>query len=550
MREAVRDEKGEGDERVQDQEEPAPLFPLFPSSQTSHSCFQPGPTNLLLKEMASKRPMGYKCRIALVVLILLASIAALVAVAVIQDTWGTKEYMMEFGIVIDSGSSRSNVYLYEWPGEKQNETGVVTEKTNCRVDGDGISEMKVDPEKDNKSWQGFNKCMDDIMKHIPEEKHKTTPLFLGATAGMRLLHEKDEQRSNDILASLREYLSALPFNFKNAAIMTGQEEGLYGWVTVNYLMENFLEKNLWNTYIRPAGAQTVGSMDLGGASTQIAFAVQDELKGPDYMHIKLYGYPYNVYTHSFLCYGKNEAEKRVLDKVVQESSDPSFIINPCYPEGYNVTLKASTIYDTECTKTPKDYNPDQEFFFVGIGNSDRCGSLVKSIFDFETCNASQCSFNGVEQPPVTGDFMAYAGFFYTARALLVNATANFDQFNASVSKFCHTHWKVLKEEKTWISDRYLRTYCYAAHYVFSLLADGYKFDEKTWNNIKFEKQVKNTSIGWSLGYMLTMSNMIPSEVKTTPPLANPVFAGLIFLFSALTIITVVIIFIFLLRTCY
>lgn len=53
--------------------------------------------------------------------------------------------------------------------------------------------------------------------------------------------EKDPQRSNDILASLREYLAALPFSFQNASIITGQEEGLYGWITVNYLMGNFLE---------------------------------------------------------------------------------------------------------------------------------------------------------------------------------------------------------------------------------------------------------------------------------------------------------------------
>ncbi|CAJ1061815.1 ectonucleoside triphosphate diphosphohydrolase 3 [Xyrichtys novacula] len=500
--------------------------------------------------MASKRPVGYKCRIAAVLLLLLASIAALVAVAVIQDTWGTKEYTMEYGIVIDSGSSRSNVYVYEWPGEKENDTGVVTEKTNCRVAGDGISEMKVDPEKDAKSWEAFNICMEEVKKAIPVEKHRTTPLFLGATAGMRLLHERDEQKSNEILASLREYLSYLPFDFKNASIISGEEEGLYGWVTVNYLMGNFLEKHILNKYIRPSGAQTVGSMDLGGASTQIAFAVQEDLQGPDYMPVKLYGYPYNVYTHSFLCYGKNEAEKRVLDKVVQQSSDPSRIVNPCYPEGFNITLKASAIYDTECTKTPQNYDPDQEFFFVGVADSDGCGNIVKSIFDFKTCSSSQCSFNGVEQPPVTGAFMAYAGFFYTARALLVNGTSDLNQFNASVTKFCHSHWKVLRAEKHWISDRYLRTYCYAAHYVFTLLADGYKFDEETWKNINFEKQVKDTSIGWSLGYMLSMSNMIPSEVKTIPPMANPVFAGLVFLFSALTIVTVIFIFIFLVRTCY
>ncbi|XP_041844958.1 ectonucleoside triphosphate diphosphohydrolase 3 [Melanotaenia boesemani] len=500
--------------------------------------------------MTSKKRVGYKCRIAGVLLLLLSSIAALVAVAVIQDIWKYKEYNLEYGIVIDSGSSRSNVYLYEWPGEKENDTGVVTEKMNCKVSGVAISEMKVDPQKDAETWKGFKICMDLITSAIPAEKQHSTTLFLGATAGMRLLHEKDEQRSNEVMESLRKYLSSLPFNFQNASIITGQEEGLYGWITVNYLMGNFLEKNLWNAYVRPQGAKTVGSMDLGGASTQIAFAIQEQRNGSDYMHVKLYGYPYNVYTHSFLCYGKNEAEKRVLDKVIQESSSKSYIINPCFPEGFNTSVKASTVYDTECTKKPKNYNPDQKFFMVGGANSENCGRLVKSIFDFKTCSSSQCSFDGVEQPPVTGEFMAYAGFYYTARALLLNGTSDLDQFNASVGNFCHTHWTLLKKQKDWISEKYLKTFCYAAHYVLTLLADGYKFDEDTWKSIYFEKEVKTTSIGWSLGYMLSMSNMIPSDVKEIFPMTNPVFAGLIFLFSALVIVTFVIVFIFLVRTCY
>lgn len=64
-------------------------------------------------------------------------------------------------------------------------------------------------------------------------------------------------------------------------------------------------------------------MDLGGASTQIAFEVQEDGTGEDYMHIQLYGYPYTVYTHSFLCYGKNEAEKTLLDKVLRVRELPS-----------------------------------------------------------------------------------------------------------------------------------------------------------------------------------------------------------------------------------
>lgn len=94
-----------------------------------------------------------------------------------------------------------------------------------------------------------------------------------------------------------------------------------------------------------------------------------------------------------------------LFSMFQESSDPNYVMNPCYVEGFNITLKASTIYDTECTKKPNNYNPDQEIFMVGAPDSEKCRSIVKSIFDFETCSSSHCSYNGVEQPPVTGGFM-------------------------------------------------------------------------------------------------------------------------------------------------
>lgn len=49
--------------------------------------------------MASKRQMGFKCRIAVVLLLLLGSIAGLIAVAVIQDTWGIPEYNLEVSAV-------------------------------------------------------------------------------------------------------------------------------------------------------------------------------------------------------------------------------------------------------------------------------------------------------------------------------------------------------------------------------------------------------------------------------------------------------------------
>lgn len=47
--------------------------------------------------------------------------------------------------------------------------------------------MKVIPEIEEKTMAGFRKCMDIVTKTIPPTKHNSTRLFLGATAGMRLL---------------------------------------------------------------------------------------------------------------------------------------------------------------------------------------------------------------------------------------------------------------------------------------------------------------------------------------------------------------------------
>ena len=50
---------------------------------------------------------------------------------------------------------------------------------------------------------------------------------------------------------------------------------------------------------------SAGALDLGGASTQITFIPEEGTVIPEgYNHtVKLYGEDYNVYTHSFLCYG-------------------------------------------------------------------------------------------------------------------------------------------------------------------------------------------------------------------------------------------------------
>ncbi|XP_016423169.1 ectonucleoside triphosphate diphosphohydrolase 3-like [Sinocyclocheilus rhinocerous] len=495
-----------------------------------------------------------KIAIALAAAFMLASIAVIISIAVVQNH--KKTYIsrgLKYGIVLDAGSSRTTVYLYEWPAEKENNTGVVRENTKCQVEGPGISDLGKNEDQDKKTWKSLKNCMAKITEAIPSYRHNSTPVFLGATAGMRLLHMKDEETSNAILKDIKNYLSSLPFNFQNASIISGQEEGLYGWITVNYLKGNFLEKNLWNAWVHPHGAETVGSLDLGGASTQIAFATSEDAKGEDIIKVSLYGYEYNIYTHSFLCYGKNEAEKRVLAKLSKESIDWANVKQPCYPSGYNISMLVEEVFGSECTKNdlPMQYSPKRYITFFGQSNPEQCKVLVRSIFDLMSCRgAENCSFDGVFQPSLSGDFMAYAGFYWTAWALKVEGSKSMETFDTNMKQLCSKDWKTLKTSIKDIKDIHLKSYCYSANYVHSILADGYKFNADNWKNLNFQKQVNDTSIAWSLGYMLALSNMIPAEGKILKlPINNVLFTGLLLLFSALTIITLTYLVIALVRFC-
>lgn len=63
------------------------------------------------------------------------------------------------------------------------------------------------------------------------------------------------------------------------------------------------------------GLVTTGALDLGGASTQISF-VSDAFDGSESpsnsVIFRLYGNDYNLYTHSFLCYGKDQVLRMTL----------------------------------------------------------------------------------------------------------------------------------------------------------------------------------------------------------------------------------------------
>ncbi|NXJ95636.1 ENTP8 diphosphohydrolase, partial [Corythaixoides concolor] len=414
----------------------------------------------------------------------------------------------QYGLVFDAGSTHTALYIYRWPADKENGTGIVSQVKACSVSGSGISSYADDPAGAGAS---LKPCLDEAMKIVPVEQQRETPTYLGATAGMRLLREQNSTKAEQVLAEVAKAIGQYPVDFRGARILTGNEEGSFGWITVNYLLETLVKFSFAEKWEHPQDTEVLGALDLGGASTQITFqpGVTIEDKNTS-VFFRLYGTNYSLYTHSYLCYGQTQALKMLLADLHQSSPSPQEISHPCYPQGYQENVTTADLYDSPCVHAPSTPGPAQVLTVTGTGDPAACSTAVQKLFNFSCGANGTCGFNGVYQPPVRGQFFAFAGFYYTFHFLNVTSQQSLSNVNSTVQTFCKRNWTELEE--TFPQEKgYLHTYCAAAIYILTLLLDGYKFNEHTWSSIHFSQQAANTDIGWTLGFMLNFTNMIPTE---------------------------------------
>ncbi|NXQ81122.1 ENTP8 diphosphohydrolase, partial [Nyctibius grandis] len=414
----------------------------------------------------------------------------------------------QYGLVFDAGSTHTALYIYRWPTDKENGTGIVSQVEACTVSGPGISSYADDPAGAGAS---LKPCLDKAMKIVPAEQQRETPTYLGATAGMRLLREQNSTKAQQVLAEVAKAIGEYPVDFCGARILTGNEEGSFGWITVNYLLGTLVKFSFAEKWEHPWDTEVLGALDLGGASTQITFqpVVTIEDKNTS-VFFRLYGTNYSLYTHSYLCYGQTQALKMLLAALHQGSMSPQEISHPCYPKGYQENVTTASLYDSPCVHAPSTPSPAQVLTVTGTGDPAACSTAVQKLFSF-SCGANRtCGFNGVYQPPVRGQFFAFAGFYYTFHFLNLTSQQSLNDVNSTVQTFCRKTWAELV--KTFPQEKgHLHTYCSAAIYILTLLLDGYKFNEHTWSSIHFRRQAANTDIGWTLGFMLNLTNTIPTE---------------------------------------
>ncbi|XP_013361605.1 PREDICTED: ectonucleoside triphosphate diphosphohydrolase 1 isoform X3 [Chinchilla lanigera] len=467
----------------------------------------------------------------------ITAVIALIAVGLSQNKPLPENF--KYGIVLDAGSTHTSLYIYKWAAEKNNNTGEVHQVEECEVKGPGIA-------KYSHNLDGLNtyltECMERSKNVVPKSLHPETPIYLGATAGMRLLRMGSEQLAQSVLDEISDILSNYAFDFQGARILTGQEEGAYGWITVNYILGTFFQKSKWMGMFA-SKKDTFGAMDLGGASTQITFVPKSHIiESPgSFLQFRLYGDNYSVYTHSFLCYGQNEALQQKLAKDIQVSSN-GILKDPCFHLGYEKLVNVSELYKSPCTNRFEKTLPFDEFQIQGIGNYQQCRQSILELFNTSYCPYSHCAFNGVFLPPVNGDFGAFSAFYFVMDFLNLTSKNLFSEakMNEIVEKYCSRPWEEIRTSFPDVKEKYLSEYCFSGAYIISLLLQGYHFTDNDLKNLDFMGEVKGTSTGWTLGYMLNLTNKIPAEQPLTAPLSHPTYVFLMVFFSLILVAAIII----------
>ncbi|XP_069424247.1 protein CC2D2B isoform X2 [Ovis canadensis] len=422
--------------------------------------------------------LGFSCIIAVI---------ALLALGLTQNKALPEN--VKFGIVLDAGSSHTSLYIYRWPAEKENDTGVVTQIEECKLKGPGISSFA---KKLNEINVYLTACMERARKVIPSIQHTETPVYLGATAGMRLLRMENKQMADKILAVVASSISKYPFDFQGARIISGQEEGAYGWITVNYLLGKFTQKLSWFN-LKPSKddtQETYGALDLGGASTQITFVPRNETtESPDNnLYFRLYGKNYNVYTHSFLCYGKDQALFQKLALGLQGTN--GIIREPCFHSGYRRKVKMSVFNEGFCTmryELNSSFYPLSDVDIRGTGRFQQCQQSIIQLFNTSYCPYSSCSFNGVFLPPLQGQFGAFSAFYYVMEFLNFTSqeSTSVEKLTEKLQEFCAQRWEEVEKNFGDVKEKYLSEYCFSGTYILVLLLNGYHFTAESWKNIHF-----------------------------------------------------------------
>nr|XP_043613236.1 apyrase 2-like [Erigeron canadensis] len=393
-----------------------------------------------------------------------------------------------YAVIFDAGSSGSRVHVFCFD-KNLDLVHIGSDLELFEQLKPGLSAYATDPIM---AADSLLPLLESAEKVVPKDMRQNTPVKVGATAGLRQLGADASER---ILQAVKDFLkvkSSLKSNDDWVTVLDGTQEGAYQWVTINYLLERLGKKY----------SGTVGVVDLGGGSVQMAYAISaaDAAKAPritsgEDTYVKemlLMGTKYYLYVHSYLNYGLLAARAEILG--VAKDSD-----NPCILAGYNGVYSYGGI----------DYKASAPSSGSSMKKC-RKKALKALKVNESTCTHMNCTFGGVwNGGGGAGQKNLYVASFFFDRA----AQAGFVDSHSNVAKVCPVDFReaaqracqmTLEDAKSAypnVEDSDLPYLCMDLVYEYTLLVDGFGLQPKQQITLvkRVEYQKSLVEAAWPLG---------------------------------------------------
>ena len=204
-----------------------------------------------------------------------------------------------YAVVIDAGSTGSRVLAFTFHANPVTGNLVLDDELWQEVKP-GLSSYAENPEAGADS---ISTLLSLAQARIPPSRWSSAPLTLKATAGLRLL---PAEQAEGLISAVQRRLEMSGFDNRGVGIMNELDEGVFGWMTVNYLLGQLNQPK--KSYV---------ALDLGGGSTQITFLPKYEetisSSPSSFLHpVKVINEEQTIYSHSYLGLGLMAAREAIF----------------------------------------------------------------------------------------------------------------------------------------------------------------------------------------------------------------------------------------------
>ncbi|XP_059508977.1 ectonucleoside triphosphate diphosphohydrolase 4-like isoform X2 [Stegostoma tigrinum] len=358
---------------------------------------------------------------------------------------------------------------------------------------------------------------------------------------------RDKELENQQNAILEDLYTDVPVEFdflfseSHAEVISGKQEGVYAWIGINFVLGRFdhIEDDddarvavtvSSNPNQGPViRKRTVGILDMGGASVQIAYEVTNPVSfvspeqeeaakgllaefnlGCDLHHTE---HVYRVYVTTFLGFGGNYARQLYEDLIFNNTTATNRLL------GQYMGFSAETPYLDPCLSvetTDIIQKDEQTVHLKGAGNFDECCKLIKPFLN--KGNEANTSLNGVYQSPIdfhNSEFYGFSEFYYCTEDVL-RMGGHYDgvKYTKAAKDYCATKWATLKERfdlnlfSSHADLHRLKYQCFKSAWMHEVLHSGFNFPAD-YSNLKTAQLVYDKEVQWTLGAILYKTRFLP-----------------------------------------